>query len=248
LPTVKTTDTAMLCFCRGCDSASFLVLLSGMISPLFDRPCCPDLAVSISSMEVSRARTSAMQELEQAWRESDRDSFTNYSALLATASPDSSSWRTLQLSLVEDSIECSWSSMRWGMMRDGQLSQPRRWEPRTFESEYGYSVTIMPRDRGHVTGFVPTPTAKQFVHKKGGSAGRSGKERDSIHRLARKGLLPGHPKGLLNQEWTELAMGYPRGWTVIEDWAMQWFRSQRKKHSGGSVDCEQSPSQTVKEE
>jgi len=35
--------------------------------------------------------------------------------------------------------------------------------------------------------------------------------------------------GSLNPTWVEWLMGYPCGWTVLEDWAMQWFRPKRGK-------------------
>lgn len=40
---VNEIDSAMLCFCLGCDCASFLTLLSGTILRASDRPCCPDM-------------------------------------------------------------------------------------------------------------------------------------------------------------------------------------------------------------
>jgi hypothetical protein len=33
--------------------------------------------------------------------------------------------------------------------------------------------------------------------------------------------------GPLNPPWVEWLMGYPIGWTVLPDWATQWFRSKR---------------------
>ena len=37
--------------------------------------------------------------------------------------------------------------------------------------------------------------------------------------------------GQLNPTWVEWLMGYPSGWTALEDWAMQWFRPKRGKRS-----------------
>ena len=39
--------------------------------------------------------------------------------------------------------------------------------------------------------------------------------------------------GTLNPMWVEWLMGYPCGATVLEDWAMQWFRSRPKSPSKG---------------
>jgi hypothetical protein len=35
--------------------------------------------------------------------------------------------------------------------------------------------------------------------------------------------------GKLNPTWVEWLMGYPKEWTVLEDWAMQWYLCKRKK-------------------
>ena len=37
--------------------------------------------------------------------------------------------------------------------------------------------------------------------------------------------------GQLNPDFARWLMGYPLGWTVLEDWAMQWFRSKRGRRS-----------------
>ncbi len=42
--------------------------------------------------------------------------------------------------------------------------------------------------------------------------------------------------GSLNPTWVEWLMGYPSEWTVLEDWATQWFRSKRARRSSGSSD------------
>jgi hypothetical protein len=41
------------------------------------------------------------------------------------------------------------------------------------------------------------------------------------------------PGGQLNPTWVEWLMGYPSEWTVLEDWATQWFRPKRGKRSKG---------------
>jgi hypothetical protein len=40
--------------------------------------------------------------------------------------------------------------------------------------------------------------------------------------------------GSLSADWVEWLMAYPSGWTVLEPWAMQWFRPARGKRSKGS--------------
>jgi hypothetical protein len=41
--------------------------------------------------------------------------------------------------------------------------------------------------------------------------------------------LPTAAGGQLNPTWVEWLMGYPSEWTVLEDWATQWFRPRREK-------------------
>lgn len=216
-PTVRTIDMHKPFSCPECEREEFLSPRFGMTCGLSGGTNYPDAWTS--SMVDSPARTSALQELERAWGESDPDSWSNYSALLASASPDSSSWRTYQLSLLGGLTEYSWDSMRWGMMRDGQLSQPAKWVPFILENDGTY---------------LPTPTACDYgknVGRKSDGITPSGRDRWSLTVRARRGELPGHPKGVLNPEWIEQAMGFPIGWTAIEDWATPFIQKQREKHS-----------------
>lgn len=60
---------------------------------------------------------------------------------------------------------------------------------------------------------LPTPTASTYSSNVGGAEGRVGKIRYSLHALATRGELIGHPPGLLSPEWVEQAMDFPIGWT-----------------------------------
>lgn len=59
--------------------------------------------------------------------ESGQDSGVSSLALLAKYDPDSSSWRTAQCSLVEDSTSSLAILPRWGSMRSGRLYQRPKW-------------------------------------------------------------------------------------------------------------------------
>lgn len=212
--TVNVTDTLNQCSCPAWPAVYYTRPPFGMMCGRCEGIYCPRW---ISSPGVSHARTSALQELEQAWKEADQDYFSRSFASLANFDPDSFSWKTSQLSLFGGLTEFSWSSLRWGSIVDGRLYQPQRWEPRTSGSDGSY---------------LPTPTAKHYGSNKGGGGGReSGEHRHSIHQLATLGLLPGHEKGALNREYLELVMGYPTRWTEIAAWATQWFRPKRGKRS-----------------
>ena len=143
--TVKSTQELSACCCPEWDVVSYQPHLSGMTCLLCGGLTCP---AWISSRAGSHARTSALQAMERDWTASEADLYLNTSASLASADPDSSSWRTSQLSLFGGLTEFSWDSMRWGMMRDGQLFQPQKWAPRTSENESGYLPTPVTVDSG----------------------------------------------------------------------------------------------------
>lgn len=227
LPTVSKIDGLKLVCCQGCGTLHFRPLPSGMTSPRSYRSCCPDL--STSSTVGSPARTLALQELEQAWKAAEADCFSRSYDYAAIFDPVSFSWKTSQLSLFEGLSEFSWSSLRYGMTVAGRLYQPQKWAPSILEKDGSYLDTPTVSTASYRNQRLPTLTAKSYGRNKSASAGAS--IRFSLHGLATRGLLPGHPKGSLNPEWAEQAMGYPPGWTELKDWAMQWFRSKRVKRS-----------------
>lgn len=229
---VKTIDMRKQFCCGTCEMAGCPVRQSGMMCEHSWDLIFPNRSILLR--EVFRARISVLRDMESAWTASEAAFSSKSFDCVANFDLDSCSWKMSQLSLIEDLTEFSRNSLRFGMTVAGRLFQPPNLEPCIFGKDGLFLPTMTTKDRGHVghmTSKIPTPTAKQFGNCKGGGSGRIGKVRDGIHRMARKGILPGHPKGLLNQEWTEQAMGYPIGWTEIEDWAMQWFRFKRKKHS-----------------
>jgi hypothetical protein len=212
-PTVRTTDMLKLFYCLGCGAVNFLPPQYGTTSPRSYLSCCPDRKL-ISSTADSRARTSVLRELEQAWREADRSYFSRSSAWLARFDRTSFSWKTSQLSLFEGCSEFSWSSLRWGTIADGRLYQPERWAPATCERDGGW---------------VPTPTARDYK-----SPGVSRSRR--VNRERRQGI----PLSVWFKEtfgvslfpsFVEEMMGYPSKHTGLEPWAIAWFRSQQGKRS-----------------
>ena len=70
---------------------------------------------------------------------------------------------------------------------------------------------------------LPTLTRSTFGSNKGGSKGREGKERFSLQSLAKMGQLKPLKgvdpvlNGYLANEWTEVFMGFPSGWTQLVD-------------------------------
>lgn len=232
--TVRSTATHKEFYCPGCEKGVCSKHQFGMIFQHY-RAKCQKLT---SSMEDFRARTLVLQDLERAWRESEADYFLRSCGSLMRLSPDSSSWRMCQQSLLGEDYELPQKLPSEGMIVDGVLYPLQKLERRTKEIDGGY---------------LPTPTATNYGSNQGGAQGRIGKIRPSLETMARKNLWPtpttrerdNNPSGRkrkspdlsarvggpLNPQWVEWLMGYPQGWTELKDWAMQWYRSKRKKRS-----------------
>ena len=70
---------------------------------------------------------------------------------------------------------------------------------------------------------LPTLSKSIYHSNVGGGQGRIGKVRYSVYKLAQMGDLEGHPKGLFNPEWGEMAMGFLIGWTELGALETLWF-------------------------
>lgn len=216
-PTVKTTDTLKPSCCRECGTVSFILPQSGMTCELCGATRWA--TGSTSFVGDSPARTLALQEMERAWRETEADLSLIYCVSSVRRDHNSSSWKTSQRSLIEDMETFSGPWQTWGTMQDGHVFQQARLEPFILENDGTY---------------LPTPTACDYgknVGRKSDSLTPSGPDRWSLTVRARRGELTGHPKGALNPEWIEQAMGCPIGWTVIESWAIPFIQKPRKKRS-----------------
>ena len=105
-------------------------------------------ASSTSSPEVSRVRTSQSRGRAPASAENGPDSGGRWLASFARFDRDSSSWKTPQLSLVEDSTLSSETWPRSGTMRNGECWERPPLALLIDESESGFSRAS-----------IPTPTA-----------------------------------------------------------------------------------------
>lgn len=240
-PTVKTSHTHKLFSCPECREENSKSHPSGMTLEQSQGKCC---LLSILFTAVSLVRTSARQDLERAWKGSEADFSSKSSGSLKKFDQLSSSLKMSQQSGHADLHAFSLSSPLYGMTAGGRLSLPQKLEPRTL---------------GKDGSCLPTPCVKQGGYNVGGGSGRVGRVRPSLAMMARKNLWPtpdtgggGRRKarskangakiqvrladavgGLLNPTWVEWLMGYPLGWTALEDWATQWFRSRRARRSKG---------------
>ena len=167
---VKSIDTVRACFCPECNVATLALLPYGTMCELSKKNCYQRSTSLSADFPV---RISALQEMEQVWKEADLAYSSKSFDSLAIFDQDSFSWKTSQLSLFGGLTEFSWSSLRWGTIVDGRLYQPQRWEPRI--SENGGS-------------FLPTPTASEGGYNR--SASENASIRPSLSMMARKNMWP----------------------------------------------------------
>ena len=249
-PIASVSDTHRPSYCLECNRVTLTMLPFGTTCAH-----CPQTTSLkwTSSQADSPARISALQEMEQAWEASEADLCLKSLGSFASADLDSFSWKTSQLSLFGGLTEFCWSSMRWGLMRAGQLFQPQKWEPRTYENESGYWPTPAAMEgRGSAEAIMARRERNGFRNMDGLTTADAVRIWDSPGNLKRSlWTTPcaddtGHRKakyaqggtalstqagGQLNPTWVEWLMGYPLDWTELEGWAMQWFRPQREKRS-----------------
>lgn len=86
---------------------------------------------------------------------SDQGCGEKWRASLAKYDPDSSSWKTAQLSLLEGSDEFSETWPNWGMTRNGECWERMMWVPRTAESVSGSWPAMIPTPSATEGGPMP---------------------------------------------------------------------------------------------
>jgi len=187
---------------------------SGMTSP----PLTGDHGegASMSSAGGSPARTSAAQAHAMASTASGQGSGERWRASFARYGRATSSWKTVQCSLLGDSDEFSETWPAWGSMQSGECSERGMPVLRTRETASG-SLRC------------PTPAATDW---KGSS--KAGQRRGQLTDPA-MGVIP--PGGKLNPQWVAWLMGWPIGWTGLEPLEMDRFQQWLRSH-GASCDSE----------
>lgn len=216
LPIVNETPTLKLCSCREWLLVNSTVRRYGTTLHRSEAPCFQE---STSSSEDSHAKTSALQDVVQAWVASEADFTGKCTDSSENADLVSSFSKMFRRSAPVELVKWPSHLPISGMIKDGMLYPLKKLAPPSSD-DVGF--------------FLPRPTAKHYGSNKGGGQGRVGKPRHSIWQLATLGLLPGHPKGVLNREYLEMVMGFPSQWTEIDASVMQWFLSKRKRRSKSS--------------
>jgi hypothetical protein len=119
-----------------------------------------------------------------------------------------SSWRTHQCLLFEESTECLEIFSRWGMMQNGELYPLQIATLHMTEKEFGSEVFY-------------TPTARDWK----GMSGKGFRERHG-----EKKNLADFLGGVPNPEFSEWLMGWPIGWTDLKPLEMDKFQSWQQQH------------------
>lgn len=210
--TVNKTDTLSQYYFQDKLKESCTELQSGMTCKRSLETCCRQLTLSL---EDSHARISALRAMVRVWQESEAGFIGNCFASSKKRNHNLYFSKTSQQLGRPDLIEWSHHLPQSGMTVGGRLYQPEKLAPLT------------PGKGGSF--WLPTPTAKHYGSNKGGAKGRVGLSRHSIHQLSTLGLLPGHPKGVLNRTYLELAMGYPIMWTEIGALGIAWYQRKQEK-------------------
>lgn len=157
----------------------------------------------------------------------DRDYGTSTPESFASWSQDTYSWKTFQLSLVEELTLYLGRWPRSGMMRNGiayrlptlapltdAIGSSSLPMPKASDAERGGRGELLALVRGKKTRQMwPTPTA---ITNSGGAAmckwGGSG-SREKLRQM----VTPEELNGQLNPMWVEWLMGFPLGWSDLED-------------------------------
>jgi hypothetical protein len=207
------------------------------------KPLTDDLGAGVLTwcLAASLVRTFPQQEKAPESTEHEAECGDTWHESFARWDLDTSSWKTLQCSLLEGLDVFSETWPRWGMMRAGECSEQSMLVLRT--SETGSGLWGTPRvgmarggnfwyDRGkhnleeqvgaaeHAK-MWPTPVSRMW--KDSGSP--SEYNRNEVPLAAQVG-------GQLNPTWVEWLMGWPLGWTDLKPLGMDKFQAWRRSHGG----------------
>src|SRR6266567_3093144 len=196
----------------------------------------------ISFVAASPARTSAMQANEQELKANVVDSGKSSTVSFANYNLSTSSWKTQQICLNGDLEEFSETWPELGIMQNGECYQQRNLEHGISEDEFSLLPTptasnmTLPRNpqsilrqaqKHHLNGYValfPTPTATDYKRATRNINYFLGRRKagwkSSLPQyiaLSSEGQSPSGIYGQMNPTWLEWLMGFPTGWTELED-------------------------------
>lgn len=187
---------------------------------------------SISSVGDSPAKTSAMPDNAPESPESDPDYGQSLPDSFANYDPDMCLWKTYQLCLFEDYQLFLETWPRSGMMRNGSAYRRRPLVPRIGAIESSlWPTPVADGDRtknyaqggrslGATVRMYPTPTVPNGGRSPKGGMSLTGMTPEGKKRqvdLAHFVRQSDGISGQLNPAWVEWLMGFPLGWTDLED-------------------------------
>ena len=191
----------------------------------------------ISSTEASHARTSALQDLERVWQESEADYFSRSCAWPKKSSQSSYSLRTWPQSPVAVGLELLERLPKWGMIVDGVL-YPLLPLERPIKEIDG---SCLPTPRAREGGPIPPDTnyrqnQRSYNHRTGKHVQITLRRAVQMYPTPTRRNTPDCPcerrrvtpqlESVVNMElstngkklcpkFVELLMGYPKEWTVL---------------------------------
>lgn len=191
----------------------------------------------------SRVKTSASQGGVMALMASDPASGPKWQGSFARYSPESSSWKTAQCSLLEDSDEFLETWPRWGSMRNGASylrpmpalriceSASGLWPTPTVCGNYNRPGASATSGMGLATAVKMWPTPCASASKGSSPASLTRKDGRSRANDRIDHAVMSSDGGPLNPEWLEWLMGWPIGFTGLKPLATGRFLEWQRQHS-----------------
>lgn len=185
-------------------------------------------ALLTSWLAASHAKTSASRGKAAAWAASAVGYGRKWLGSFAKFDPATSSWKTAQCSLLEDSASFSATWPSWGSMRTGECWERQKSELSTFEVGSGLWPT--PTASGFEAKDIPKLLARRakYAEKYGNNGfGLTLNQAVKVRAYQELGYVPA---GGLNPDWTESLMGWPIGQTAIEPLETAKFLAWQRLH------------------
>jgi hypothetical protein len=199
----------------------------------------------MSYLAAFRARTSAQQELASGSPGGAADFGATRNGSFAKYDHASSTWRTVQCSLLGDSDEFSETWPRWGSMSNGVsylrpipalpicATESGLWPTPTVCGNYNRKGASKTSGDGLATAvrMWRTPNASD-ADKWSKQSLEERKAKGQQIRLNTQVSPDGSQAGLLNPDWIEWLMGWPTGWTELKPLEMDKFQEWQQQHGG----------------
>jgi hypothetical protein len=223
------------------------------------KPLTEDLGQDVltSFLEGFPAKTYQQQEEAQELMEPDQECGSTWRELLAKYDQDSSTWKTPQCSLLEDSIEFLGTWPRWGSMQDGvsyrqqtlvrhtketgsglwptpltQDSYERSsWKIIAQANEGGKARMTLTRKVKYLEKMWPTPVKSDWALRRPTENWKGTSDLPSVVWTANGGAQNlDKPAAKLNPTWVEWLIGWPLGWTDLKPLGTDKFLLWQQQH------------------